>query len=226
MAYLLPLALLFSCIKDLKELETIDSINYLPSFSVPVGSLSYTLEDIMPPDSLWNYEIPDSLLQAGDLDTLILIYNDTRTFFRPELGYTAYFHEPVSLRTIFEQSENVEHAMIKTIIKNNIPVSIEVQGYLLDDNDQVVDSLIHSGKAQIPAPNSNGEGIIDEPTEETIYTHYYASQVDDLMNVTEIRVYVHLDTYTEDVDTLKVYSWNGIELEIGLRGDLIIPITP
>lgn len=228
--YLLPLLILplifcNACIKDIQELQEIEDMSYNPSFSVPIGLLSYTLEEIMPPDSLYNFVIPDTLIQAGNLDTLILLYNDDRVFFRPELGYTSYFSEQVSFSNLSEQTENVEYAMLKTIVSNKIPVAIDVQGYLLNDSDQIVDSLISTGSAYIPAPEANEEGLIDEPTEHTIYTHFYSEKVDDLMDVTEIRVYVHLETYAQDIDTVRVYSENGIDLQIALRGDLKIPIT-
>lgn len=214
-----------SCIKDIRELEDVENLDYQPSFSIPVGTVAYTLEEIMPADSLMDFEIPDSLIQAGNLDTLILLYNDEFTFFRPELGYTAYFREPVNFSNLSQQSENVESAMLKTNITNRIPVAIEVQGYLLDAGDNVVDSLISGGRIQIPAPLANEDGVIDEPTYGTIYTHFYSDRVDELMDVREIYVYVHLETYAEDIDTVRVYSWNGIELQLALRANLTIPIT-
>lgn len=224
---LLILILGFSnaCIKDIKDLQEIEDMSYNPSFSVPIGSISYTLEEIMPPDSLYNFVIPDTIIQAGNLDTLILLYDDTRVFYRPELGYTSYFQEPVNFSTLSTQTQNVEYAMLKTIVSNKIPVAIKVQGYLLDASEQVVDSLIPAGSAYIPAPVANDEGLIEEPTEYTIYTHFYNEQVDALMEVTEIRVYVHLETYAQDIDTVKVYSENGLELQMALRGDLKIPLT-
>ena len=217
---------LSSCLKDIRELNEVESLSYDPSFSVPIGSLDYLLEDIMPPDSLFDYEIPDSLIQAGNLDTMILLYNDDLLFFQPPVGYTACFREPVNFSNLSPQMENLRSAMLKTIIRNSLPLSIEVQGYLLGNNEQIIDSLISTGRMEIPAPLTDENGVVAEPAEATIYAHYNSDKTDALMDVNEILIYMHLDTYVEDRDTLRVYSWNGLELEIGLRADLTIPVNP
>lgn len=212
-----------SCVKELRDINDIETLQYEPSFSIPIGPLSYTLEEIMPPDSLLEHAIPDTIPIP---DTSLLIYDDILYFYNPEEGFDVTYHEPLNLRSISEQSGNVESLMLKTNITNNLPVEIELQGYLLDDQGTVVSTISKEGIVHIDGPPLDNRGAIVEPVHHTVYTHFYEDEIDRLITVRTMEIYLFLQTFNEGVDTLRVYSSNGIDLQFALRANLIIPITP
>lgn len=218
--------LLTSCVDDLRNLETVESLEYTPSFSIPIGPISYTLGEIMPPDSLLNFEIPDSILQYDTVDRPMMVYNDSRYFYAPEFGYETTFRQDISFANLSPEFQYVESAMLKTIFTNNLPIALSLQGYLLNDQSQVMDSIFQDGLVMINSPEINSEGIITQPSEHTFYTHYDSDNVDFLMDVTQLDVYIFLQTYSGELDTLYIYSSNGIHLQLGLRADLSVPIMP
>lgn len=218
--------LINSCVKDLREIENIESFNYNPSFSVPVGPLSFSMDEIMPTDSISHLEIPDSVLSLDTLQSPILVYDDYLYFYNPVPGYTSFFNQPVNFSNMTQQSDNIVSAMLKTHVSSYIPISMLMQGYLLDGQGNIIDSLNAEGYIQLETPPVNQDGTVTEPTEYTIYTHYNSNTSQNLLDVEEIEIFLHIRTYDENIDTLRVYSWYSIAFEFGIRAELLIPITP
>ena len=225
-SFLAGLSLLNSCIKDLRKIENVESFDYNPSFSVPVGPLSFTMAEIMPTDSILYLEIPDSILSLDTLQSPILVYDDYLYFYNPVLGYTSYFNQAMNFSNMTQQSDHIVSAMLKTHVSSYIPISMLMQGYLLDGQGNIIDSLNAGGYIQLETPPVNQDGTVTEPAEYTIYTHYDSDTSQELLDVEEIEIFLHIRTYDEDIDTLRVYSWYTIEFEFGIRAELLIPITP
>jgi hypothetical protein len=224
--FLLSLCFFTSCIKDLREIESVESFEYHPSFSVPVGPLSFTLDEIMPTDSILGFEIPDSILSLDTITSPILVYDDYFYFYNPVLGYSTVFTQTMNFSNMTQQSEYIESAMLKTHVHNYIPVSITMQGYLVDGQGNIIDSLERAGPIQLEIPSVSQDGTVIEPAQHTIYTHYDSDTSADLLDVQELQIYLHIQTYDEEIDTLRVYSWYEMEFEFGVRAEFAIPIIP
>jgi hypothetical protein len=213
-------AILISCIDDFnKDLETIE---YNPEFSIPIGPLSYILDDIMPPVSLSEYSAPDT---AASSDTSLIIYNDDLYFYNPESGFDTTFLEPANFGSLTENTDNVVSVMLRTNLTNNIPTVIGLQAYLRNGFDMIVDSISRDGIVMIDCPEINQEGQITQPTKVTIDTHFDADRINELAAVTYLEIYIFIQTYNEGIDRLHVYSWNGIDLQFGLRAELLVPVN-
>ena len=217
-----------SCVKDVLEVRDIEEFEYSPSFSIPIGPLSYTLGEIMPADSLSDYKIPYYQLPDSVQRPIVLYHFDSATiaFFNPETGFATYFYQPVNFGNLSNEFDQVQSAMLKTIVHSKLPVSITLQGYLLNGAGDIIDSVNREGPVLIEAPEIPANGVITDPTDTTLYTHYYPSNMEYLMETESIIIDLFLDTYEAGTDTLHVYPWYGIDLQIGLRAELLIPVRP
>jgi len=223
---LVSLSFLTSCVKDLRNIDSVESLEYNPSFSVPIGPISFVLEEIMPADSIQGFWIPDSILSLDTITSPIMVYDDYLYFYNPVLGYATVFSQPMNFSNMTQQSDNIVSAMLKTNISSYVPINMLMQGYLLDGEGNIIDSLNSGGYIRLDGPTVNQDGVVTEPTERTIYTHYNSDTSEDLLDIQELQIYLHVLSYDEDIDTLRVYSWYYCEFEFGVRAELLVPIFP
>lgn len=216
----LPVALLLlSCLDNFNR--NLETVYYNPSYSIPIGPLDYTLGDIMPPLAI-KIPIPDT---TDISDTIpLLIYNDSLFFVNPEFGYDTSFIEPVNLAEISNLSEYIVSLMLRANISNNIPTDMALQIYFLNGANEVMDSLYQDGKVIVEGPEIDENGQIVGPHQVTIDTYIENEDINTLLQISAIEIYIFLQTYTEDLEILHVNSESGLGLQLGFRAELLAPI--
>ena len=200
----------------------LDTVYYNPSYSVPIGPVSHTLSDIMPYLALPG-PIPDTLLP----DTVafpLLIYDDVLFFRNPEEGFDTIFYEPFDMQSITQQTEYIVSVMFRSNILNGLPVNTSVQVYYIDGQGQVIDSLYDSGRTSIPSALKNERDSILEPQFTTIDTYFDETEIQHLIDASELGLYMHLQTLQSGDDTLRVYSDQVFDVQLAVRVELLVPI--
>jgi hypothetical protein len=218
-AALLVLFLAGACYKDLVR-ET-DTVYYKPTYSIPIGPLSYTLEDIMPPVAL------DSLVQdtASIPDSIPLIwYNDEFFFINPPAGHDTSIVELFDISSFSEDAEYTRSLMIRVNYVNGLPVAMEYQLFFLDANDIVLDSMFLEGPLSIDRAGTDENGLVIAPNSGRVERFFDTDDIPIIMQTRKIQITIHLDTYREDEAVLRLFSTDGIDLELAMRAGLVVPI--
>jgi hypothetical protein len=220
-ALIMCLLLLNSCMDEFNRSN--ETVYYNPSFSVPIGPLSYTLQEIMPYATL-GAPIPDSIITSDSVTGPILIYDDSLFFKNPEEGRDTFFYAPVDFRSLATQWEYIRSLMFRVNVSNGLPVTVSTQLYFLNDGDVLIDSLYTGGRIWIQSAQVDETGIVSGP-----YTNMYDMYIDsvrihEIIGATRMKVYVFLETYNSTIDTLRVYSSYHFDLQLAVRAELLSPL--
>jgi hypothetical protein len=217
----LCMALLYSCIDEFNRGS--ETVYYNPSFSIPIGPLSYTLQEIMPYAAL-GAPIPDSIVNSDSVVGPVLLYDDSLYFSNPTEGYDTFFYAPVDFRSLTNQWEYVRSLMFRVNLANGLPVMVGTQLNFLDSANTLIDSLYPDGKIWIQSARVDNQGIVTAPFENMYDFYIDSSRVAGIIGSTRMEVYLFLETYNENIDTLRVYSSYHFDLQLGVRAELLIPL--
>ncbi len=201
----------------------LDTIYYNPSYSVPIGPVSHSMADIMPYLAL-PWPIPDTSLLPDTADFPILIYDDTLFFRNPEEGYDTIFIEPFDLQDIVEQTEYIVSVMFRANILNGLPVNTATQVYYLNEGGQTTDSLYDNGSTNIQSALVNERDSVLTPYFTTIDTYLDEAEIQNLVQASQLGIYIYLQTLQPDNDTLRVYSNQPFDVQLAVRVELLIPL--
>ena len=215
---LLPILLLFfsSCIKDLNtDLET---IYYNPEYSVPLGNILYSMESILPVTELGPHV-------ADTVNNPVISYDD-EYYINPVAGFSVIRLELVNISGFSEYNKYAVRLMLRINSENTIPAPLKVQVYLVERNLSYVDSLFSSGAVAVTMPVMNDQGYVLEARYQQIDTYLNNAQVDKLLEQGRMIVKIDIDSFSADPDIPRFYSTQGLNLQLGLRAEMNIPIIP
>ena len=116
--------------------------------------------------------------------------------------------------------------MLRINSENTIPAPLKVQVYLVDRNLSYVDSLFSSGAVAVTMPVMNDQGYVLEARYQQIDTYLNNAQVDKLLEQGRMIVKIDIDSFSADPDIPRFYSTQGLNLQLGLRAEMNIPIIP
>ena len=209
------------CIEDFREEQ--DSLYYTPTYSVPIGPLSYPLQDIMSYLSLDSL-ITDSLeIPPSGMDR-ILVYDDTLLFMNPVVGYDTILSFNYDFSLLPEEEHYIQSAMLRINYANGLPLDIAHQFYLYDANNVLLDSLYEDGIEWIPSAGVDDKGTVISATTGRTETYFDSTEIQTLYQTDRFDLYLYLQTYRHGIDTLRVYSDQQIDIQLAVRTDLMVPI--
>jgi len=222
---IIPLIILFiissACIEDFREER--DSLFYTPTYSVPIGPLSYRLDEIM------SYLALDSLIT----DTLqippsgadrILVYDDSLFFINPLQGYDTIMNFTYDFSLLPAEEQYIHSAMLRVNYANGLPVNLAHQFYLYNDNDELLDSLYDEGIEWVPSAQVNENGDVVSPTFGRTETFFDSVEVQILFQTSRFDLFLFLQTYSGEIDTLRIYSDQILDIQLAVRANMIIPL--
>lgn len=105
---------------------------------------------------------------------------------------------------------------LKTIIKNGFPIDFSLQGYLLDENNVLMDSLLGS-TTLIPSAQVDNSGKATTSgvaSIESVYTEARVAKFKDIKKIVIVAKAATLNAATQDV---KIYSDYRLSVKIGLK---------
>ena len=215
---LLPILLLFlsSCLKDLNtDLET---IYFTPDYSAPLGTIEYPMDTIL--------TVPGLGTPVSDTINNTVISFDDEYYNNPVEGFTINLMERVNISNFYEYNQYAVSIMLRINVENSIPAPLRVQVYIVEANLSYVDSLFASGPVTVTMPVLNDQGYVLEPGYQQIDNYLSQAQVDKLLEQGRMILGIYIDSYNGDHDIPRFYSTQGLNLQLGLRAELNIPITP
>lgn len=219
----LPIILVFftACLEDISQER--DNMFYTPTYSIPIGPLSYRMDEIM------SYLALDSLIT----DTLeippsgtdrVLAYDETMFFVNPILGYDTTLSFTYDFSLLPQEEEYIQTAMLRVNYDNGLPVRIAHQYYMYDENDMLIDSLYDEGISWVPSGQVGDFGKVVSSTPGRTETYFDSAEVRSLFQTARFDLFLYLQTYSKDIDTLWVYSDQILDLQLAVRTDLLIPL--
>ncbi|MBE9467539.1 MAG: hypothetical protein IMY72_04340 [Bacteroidetes bacterium] len=230
---------------DKDFLDISDTINWHPSFSLPIGSSSFEVDnffDTIPnisdildtlstlPDSL-SY-LPDSV--SGFPDSLIIHILDSigildtlgfdSVFFNNELRYFVQEKIPINdnfdfdFSDVDEKYDIIDSMLFKINLKNGFPTDADVQIYLIDSVDNVIDSLFSKPENRFfPAAEVDEEEKVINPTHINFDIDLSRERIDNIKKARNLLFNVNLSIKNKDIKVVSFFSSYEIDLKLGLR---------
>jgi hypothetical protein len=212
--------LVVSCLEDFRQEQ--DNLFYSPTYSIPIGPLSYRLDEIMDYLSLDSL-ITDTLEIPPAAANRILVYDDTLFFINPIHGYDTILPFNYDFSLLPEDEEYIQSAMLRVNYANGLPLNIAYQYYMYDENGVLLDSLYDEGLVWVPSAEIGESGFVMSPTIGRTETFFDSIEVETLFQTARFDLYLLLQTYSLGIDTLWVYSDQIIDLQLAVRADLLVP---
>ena len=215
---ILPILLLFlsSCLKDLNTDP--ETIYFNPEYSAPLGTIQYLINTLLP--------VPVLGPPVADTINNTVISYDDEYYINPVEGFTIDILERVNMSNFYEYNHYAVSLMLRINVENAIPAPLRVQVYLVEASLVYVDSLFASGPVAVSMPVMNDQGYVLEPGYQQIDTYLSQAQIDKLLEQGRMIVKIYIDSYNNEHDIPRFYSTQGLNLQLGLRAELNIPITP
>lgn len=116
-----------------------------------------------------------------------------------------------------QELEEVTGAEFKTVIANDFPADITLQGYFYDDNEVLLDSLFKE-RLLLPAAQVDGSTGRTLPPEEVItFEDFEEARFDNLKNGKKVLVNVKINTEQASSGPLWIYNDYGIQFKVGAK---------
>ncbi len=117
----------------------------------------------------------------------------------------------------FSKTKNIIEGEFKIITINGLPIDLNVQGYFVDGNGQVLDSLIQKSTLLLNSASLNANGTIASETTAYNYVYVTSKQFNNLRNTRRMIVKFTLGTYKGGSQPIKIFSRDRVTLKLGLK---------
>lgn len=194
----------FSCINDIPSDFDNPKSDWNPSFSLALGYTSLGMNN-----------------QSG-FDTLLLLNNPLTGYpywideFKVPLSYTM----PFDLQELNKFSDEIISIMFRVNTYNGFPAEAQAQVYLLDINDNRVDSLFYPDKLKAEPGTIIGEGknVRKKHVQTDIY--YDQNNIDNLSEIRKILIEGSIQNDQLDTTLIDYYPDYVIDVQVGLQVEL------
>lgn len=214
-------ALLTGCVKE-KITEVVDSSYYKPSYSLPVGSSYFTMEEFQTEYPYVLIPVPDTNGMGTSVDYFYFdsLFYENVEYFELTTDY------PFQLSDYTENAESITSLTFRLNCINGLPGKVSAQVYFISGSGFIIDELFQDGWLTIDAAETDSEGMVTNSTDDfkndvTLSEQLIAS----LSLVSYIRVVVRLETENFSTSKIRYYSNQQIWVQLGLRISLEIPLN-
>ncbi|MBN1118084.1 MAG: hypothetical protein JXA77_12810 [Bacteroidales bacterium] len=220
--YVVAVIFLFSaCIDDdIKNIE--DNVIFSPEYSIPVGSDSVTMAEVVDNYPFDLILIPDSL---DNLDSLNIFLFDSSSYFSPVyFDYSSDY--TYNLGGIANKIDYITSLMLRLNCINGIPARVQLQVYFLNQFEIALDSVFQDGRMIIEAATTNDEGEVIDKYKLFKHDIYLDQEFIDIMSqTTTVRVSSRIELVNFNVRHIRYFSENDFWMQLGVRFKLELPVN-
>lgn len=203
-----------SIVLDVTNTNLFDVLEQSPS------SLTYGVEGMMNPkgndhtnfitkDSEYKVRADLSLPLNGYADFMLMV--DTLNF-----NFESFYDNP---------PEEIQRLAFRINAINGFPVNINMQGYFMDENFTVLDSMFNSmndeGRIITGATDTDGDGKVDPYENDPVEIEFTREKIDNISESKYLVVQGRLNTTNfEQKENVKIYTSYFLDAYIGIIGNL------
>ena len=119
--------------------------------------------------------------------------------------------------------ENVKSFMFQLETENGLPLEISTQVYLLDNNDEYIDSLFNEQNWNIlPSGVIDDDGRVIMTTYNKVEVPLTDSQIENVFLAEKIMIKAMMETTDEGTKDIKFYSNNSLGFKLGARAEVSV----
>jgi len=202
--FVLPLLLMTGCI-DENILRVSEDVEITPSYSLPLGPLTYDINDYLEGLDTVNFLCTDSLFYNDKL------YPSYRSYL------TRFDINPYDFNSLSNDFDRVERVMFRLIVSNGYPTLNITQVYFADENNTIWDSAFIEGPHVLQPAAIDDVGIVTAPYEEIVDVTMSPYFVEHMGNIRHIIVESIIYTTRPDIEHVKFYTHYAYHVNIAVR---------
>ncbi|MBN1598611.1 MAG: hypothetical protein JW894_09980 [Bacteroidales bacterium] len=198
-----------------------DVIFYNPTYSLPVGQLSYSLNELLRYNQDFLDLLPFDYIVIPPTDTIIEFNGEIYRF--PYTYDTIYF-DTIDFSALIKDSEYIVSLMFRTRCTNKLPVEVGIQVSFCNDEGDVLDSLFSEGILWLPKAEADQNGIIPSNYgPEDIYIE--EPMINTMISSTVLETHLYLRRDRNEEMIIYLHEDYGIDVQLAVRVELLVPIN-
>lgn len=111
----------------------------------------------------------------------------------------------------------VDFAEFKLFTKNELPLAVELQGYFLDENNQILDSLFQAQQLVVQGAPVNGQGISTGVSTKSTLIPFSEERLARIKSARRILVNTAFSTTNGGANSIKVSANQKIQVQLGAK---------
>lgn len=115
----------------------------------------------------------------------------------------------------FSTFQTVTAAEFKLVTENGMPLSVDIQGYFMDENGQILDSLLQQQERVIAAAPVDPDGVVTESTKETKFIDIDEVRFEQLRHAKELLIVAAFSTVNDGQVPVKVLEGQSTDIRLG-----------
>ncbi len=135
----------------------------------------------------------------------------------PLYGKATNFEARDTFELDLKQFEDATQAEIKLIAENNLPLGVEIQLYLADDNYLIRDSILTKRTKLAEAAQTNEEGYVTAPVKTVQYIPLDAAQLEAMRTSDHILMNASFTTSEEGNRSVRIMAEQEVQIKMGLK---------
>ena len=157
-----------------------------------------------------------------DLTELNFAYDTSRLKVNYELELPLAFRlDQVRVRDTFglegQQFENIDYVDFLIISENGLPFTIDLQGYFLDQNGTVLDSILEDEAEILISAVTNDRGLLSQPVSHTVEIRIDGDKLDAISQTKYLALVAEVSTPENAQKTIRLTPQNFISLKVSAK---------
>jgi hypothetical protein len=181
---------------------------------------SNIVEAFKPAPSQLNYAVVPKIVSDGTKTNFIQDKSQIKVYAEAEIPLDATVKIYRLTDTIMDidlpDNDYIEYALIKIKNSNTLPVDVQIQGYWLDDNNQIIDSLLLSGSKLINSGPIDQNGNVLSPGIHYQEENYDKARYDKIKKSKKLLIAGDLKSSNEGNTPVKFYSYSELKLQVSV----------
>ncbi len=135
----------------------------------------------------------------------------------PLYGRAAGFIARDTIELGFDNYGEVDFAEFKTVTDNGLPLNVDIQGYFLDDNGAVLDSLFAEGRRLVEAAPVDGDGNATGITTQEAFAEFLADRFERIKDAQSIVVNAAFSTNDGGETSVRINTAQEVRIRVGAK---------
>ena len=169
-------------------------------------AIDYEVNALTNPDQLTDIRgfITDSSYYTVRLDVDLPLYGQASNFIATDtfvLDFSTY--------------QSVKAAEFKFVTENGLPLSVDIQGYFMDENGLILDSLLQQQERVVAAAPVDNGGIVTNSVEEIKYIDVPADRFAQIRSAKKLLLLASFSTLNNGEVPVKILSGQSTDIRLG-----------
>jgi hypothetical protein len=160
---------------------------------------------------------PDSLVNIRGFLTDESFYKVQVEVELPMYGWARGFIATDTFDVNFADFSDISEVEFKLVSDNGTPLDIATQAYFVDDNFNIIDSLLTTPESLIAAAPVDSDGVVVEPFTKSTLIPYSAERFNRIRDATQILLQTAFSTVNDGGVSVKVFAKDEVSIRMGMK---------